>query len=109
MNRAYWEKAKSFHGHECPGLAIGVKVCEAVVGKMGVAPAFDEELVCIAENDACGVDAVQALMSCTLGKGNLIYKGTGKQNYTMRRVDARRKRSNKSTARIFLHNNIFCR
>ena len=88
MNRAYWEKAKAFHGHECPGLAIGVKVCEAVVEKMGVAPAFDEELVCIAENDACGVDAVQALMSCTLGKGNLIYKGTGKQAFTFVKRDS---------------------
>ena len=84
MTQEYWNKAKAFHGHECPGLAIGVKVCEAVVEKMGVspAPALDEELVCIAENDACGVDAVQALMGCTIGKGNLIYKGTGKQAFT---------------------------
>ena len=82
MNQEYWEKARAFHGHECPGLAIGVKVCEAVAEKMGVGPAFDEELVCITENDACGVDGVQALMGCTLGKGNLIYKGTGKQAFT---------------------------
>lgn len=90
MNREYWDKARAFHGHECPGLAIGVKVCEAVVEKMGVDPAFDEELVCIAENDACGVDAVQALMGCTVGKGNLIYRGTGKQAFTfVRRADGR--------------------
>jgi formylmethanofuran dehydrogenase subunit E len=82
MNPEHWEKAKAFHGHECPGLAIGVKVCEAAAEKMGVSPAFDEELVCITENDACGVDAVQALLGCTLGKGNLIYKGTGKQAFT---------------------------
>jgi len=82
MNHEYWNKAKAFHGHECPGLAIGVKACEAVVEKMGVSPAFDEELVCITENDACGVDAIQELMSCTMGKGNLIFKNTGKQAYT---------------------------
>ena len=87
MNQEYWNKAAAFHGHECPGLAIGVKACEAVVEKMGVSPAFDEELVCIAENDACGVDAVQVLMSCTAGKGNLIYKSTGKQAYTFIRRD----------------------
>ncbi len=81
MNLENWEKAKAFHGHECKGLAIGVKVCEAVVEKMGVSPAFDEEIVCITENDACGVDAVQVLMGCTIGKGNLIYKGTGKQAF----------------------------
>ena len=82
MNREYWDKAKAFHGHECPGLAIGVKVCEAAMEKMGFSPASDEELVCVTENDACGVDAVQALLGCTIGKGNLIYKGTGKQAFT---------------------------
>lgn len=87
MNREYWEKARAFHGHECPGLAIGVKVCEAAFEKMGLSPAFDEELVCITENDACGVDAVQALTGCTLGKGNLIYRPTGKQAFTFIRRD----------------------
>jgi len=87
VNSQYWEKAKAFHGHECPGLAIGVKACEAVVEKMGVSPSFDEELICITENDACGVDAIQALMSCTIGKGNLIYKDTGKQAFTFIRRD----------------------
>jgi formylmethanofuran dehydrogenase subunit E len=82
MNLDFWDKARAFHGHACPGLAIGVKACEAVVEKMGVSPSFDEELVCIVENDACGVDAIQALISCTFGKGNLIYKNTGKNAYT---------------------------
>jgi formylmethanofuran dehydrogenase subunit E len=90
MNQEYWDKARAFHGHECPGLAIGVKVCEAVVEKMGVNPASDEELVCITENDACGVDAVQALLGCTMGKGNLIYKPTGKQAFTFIRRDTGR-------------------
>lgn len=87
MNQEHWDKAKAFHGHECPGLAIGVKACEAAIEKMGLSPAFDEELVCITENDACGVDAVQSLMGCTIGKGNLIYKPTGKQAFTFIRQD----------------------
>jgi len=87
VNQEYWNKAKAFHRHECPGLAIGVKVCEAAVEKMGVNPASDEELVCIAENDACGVDAVQALMGCTIGKGNLLYKNNGKQAFTFIKRD----------------------
>lgn len=39
------------------------------------------------ENDACGVDAIQALLSCTMGKGNLIYKLSGKQAFTFIRRD----------------------
>lgn len=29
----------------------------------------DEELVCIAENDACGIDAIQVILGCSVGKG----------------------------------------
>jgi formylmethanofuran dehydrogenase subunit E len=72
----------AFHGHECPGLAIGVKACQAAREKLGIGISDDEDLVCITENDACGVDAVQALLSCTIGKGNLIYRGTGKQAFS---------------------------
>lgn len=82
MNQQLWEKVVDFHGHECPGLAIGFKACEAAFEKMGIGMSEDEEIVCITENDACGVDAVQALLSCTMGKGNLIYKPSGKQAFT---------------------------
>lgn len=82
MDKALWEKAVAFHGHECPGLAIGFKACEAAAQKMGIGTSDDEQIVCVTENDACGVDAVQALFSCTVGKGNLIYRGTGKQAFS---------------------------
>ncbi len=77
-----WEKAVQFHGHECPGLAIGVRTVEAARAKMGISFSKDEEVVCVTENDACGVDAIQVLTGCSLGKGNLIYRGTGKQAFT---------------------------
>lgn len=80
-----WEKAVAFHGHQCPGLAIGVKACQAAMELLELERAQDEELVCITENDACGVDAIQALLGCSLGKGNLIYYGTGKQAFTFYR------------------------
>jgi formylmethanofuran dehydrogenase subunit E len=82
MNQELWQKAVAFHGHECPGLAIGFKACEAAMARMGLGQSDDEQIVCITENDACGVDAVQALLSCTMGKGNLIFHGTGKQAFS---------------------------
>ncbi|KPU43384.1 FmdE, molybdenum formylmethanofuran dehydrogenase operon [Oxobacter pfennigii] len=82
MDKKIWEKCVEFHGHECPGLAIGVKASEAAVDKLGIKFSSDEELVCITENDACGVDAIQVITGCSLGKGNLIYRGTGKQAYS---------------------------
>ena len=72
-----------FHGHVCPGLIIGYRATKVARSAFGVERSEDEELVAIVENDACGVDAIQALLGCTLGKGNLIYRDYGKQVYTI--------------------------
>ena len=46
--------------------------------------------MCIAETDACGVDAIQALLSCTVGKGNLIFNLQGKNAFSFyRRSDGK--------------------
>jgi formylmethanofuran dehydrogenase subunit E len=82
MNQELWGKCVAFHGHECPGLAIGFKACEAAVAKLKLEFAPDEEVVCVTENDACGVDAVQVITGCTFGKGNLNYHGTGKMAFS---------------------------
>ncbi len=82
MNQNLWEKCVAFHGHQCPGLAIGFRAAEAAGEKMNLSFSKDEEVVCITENDACGVDAVQVITGCTMGKGNLIYKATGKMAFT---------------------------
>lgn len=34
------------------------------------------------ETDACGVDAIQALTGCTIGKGNLIFQMQGKNAFS---------------------------
>jgi formylmethanofuran dehydrogenase subunit E len=70
-----------FHGHACPGLAIGYRVSEYVLKNFG-SRSEDEELVAIVENDSCAVDAVQFMTGCTFGKGNLIFRDYGKQVYT---------------------------
>lgn len=81
MNKELWNQCVAFHGHECPGLALGVRLCEYVQEKLQLRRADDEQLVCIAETDACPGDAVQVILGCTFGKGNLIYRPTGKTAY----------------------------
>ncbi|MGA1845415.1 MAG: FmdE family protein [bacterium] len=78
-----WERAVEFHGHRCPGLAIGYRVAKAGLREIAGERDKDEELVAIVENDACGVDAVQFLTGCTIGKGNLIFRDFGKHVYTL--------------------------
>jgi formylmethanofuran dehydrogenase subunit E len=72
-----------FHGHECPGLAIGFRMASAAMEKLESMRAGDEELVAIVENDACGVDALQCVTGCTFGKGNLLFRDYGKRVYTV--------------------------
>ena len=77
-----FKKCVAFHGHICPGLAIGYRAAKAGLERLDESRAVDEEIVAIVENDACGVDAVQVLTGCTFGKGNFIYKDHGKQVFT---------------------------
>jgi formylmethanofuran dehydrogenase subunit E len=71
-----------FHGHVCPGLALGFRVAELAVAKMDLHRSDDEELVAIVENNSCAVDAIQMVTGCTFGKGNLLFRDYGKQVYT---------------------------
>lgn len=80
---ASFDDVVSFHGHTCPGLAIGYRMaCAALDALRALRPA-DEELVAIVENNSCGVDAVQYVAGCTFGKGNLVFRDWGKQAYTL--------------------------
>ena len=71
-----------FHGHICPGSAIGYKAAEAGLNELKSSCSEDDEIVAIVENNSCAVDAVQVLTGCTFGKGNLLFKDHGKQVYT---------------------------
>ena len=77
-----WDKCVEFHGHECGGLTIGYKAALYARELLGLTFSKDEETVCIAENDACGVDAIQVILGCSVGKGNLLIHMTGKQAWS---------------------------
>jgi len=70
-----------FHGHSCPGLALGYRVSQRALKELKKR-AEDEEIVAVVENNSCAVDAVQMMTGCTFGKGNLIFRDYGKQVYT---------------------------
>ena len=86
-----WNEAVKFHGHSCPGLAIGVRVALDYREEMGLATrAEDEEIVAVAETGACGVDGIQVILGCTAGKGNLWLHKRGKHVFTIyQRSDGR--------------------
>jgi len=71
-----------FHGHLCPGLALGFRVANAAMRELCADRPHDEELVAVVENDSCAVDAIQFITGATFGKGNLIFRDYGKHVYT---------------------------
>lgn len=78
-----------FHGHLCPGLAMGVQAAQLALREIGP-HAADEEVVAVVETDMCAVDAIQYLTGCTFGKGNLLHEDWGKNAYRFyRRSDGR--------------------
>jgi formylmethanofuran dehydrogenase subunit E len=81
-------KCVEFHGHICPGLAIGFQAAKVLMGRLGVRKAPDEELLAIVETDACGADAIQVMTGCTFGKGNFIFKNYGKHAFSL--IDRRK-------------------
>jgi formylmethanofuran dehydrogenase subunit E len=94
-----FKEAAKFHGHICPGLAMGYRI--AKYAKEHYPRSQDEELVCIAENKSCSVDAVQSLLGCTAGKGNLIFVDNGKQVFTFY------SRNNDRALRIYFKGDVF--
>ena len=77
-----WDEVVRFHGHLCPGLAIGFRAAKLALERLGARRSEDEELIAVVENDSCSADAVQCLTGCTFGKGNLFFKDHGKQVFT---------------------------
>ncbi len=80
LDRALIDKTIEFHGHNCPGLTIGIRVSELAMEKLDICNSTAP--VCVTETDMCGVDAIQFLTGCSFGKGNLIHKDFGKSAFT---------------------------
>ena len=77
------ERCIAFHGHLCPGLVYGYLVAKEALHLLSLHRSRDEEIVAISENDTCAVDALQALLGTTAGKGNLLIKDYGKNAFTV--------------------------
>lgn len=77
-----WTDCVAFHGHACGGLTIGYKASMYAMELLNLNFTDDEQVVCITENDACGVDAIQVMLGCSIGKGNLLFHMRGKQAYS---------------------------
>ncbi|MGB4701638.1 MAG: FmdE family protein, partial [Syntrophomonadaceae bacterium] len=80
---ADWEATVKFHGHICPGVAVGHRACWYARKLLNLtSPSLAPEYVVVAENDLCGLDAVQVNTGCTVGNDGLIINLQGKQAFS---------------------------
>ena len=80
LDKELIRKTIEFHGHNCPGLTIGIRASELAMEKLDIQNVTSP--VCVTETDMCGVDAIQFLTGCSFGKGNLIHRDYGKSAFT---------------------------
>ena len=79
LNDELWLKTVAFHGHICPGVAVGYKASRCVLELFGcLGKTIGETHYAIVENDVCGIDGVQFVTGCTLGNDSLIVENQGK-------------------------------
>ncbi|HEW93920.1 formylmethanofuran dehydrogenase [Candidatus Geothermarchaeota archaeon] len=86
--RIVLEKAKYFHGHICPYLALGIKASTIAMNRLGIKRAglresIGERVLAIVECNNCFTDGVQVATGCTMGNNSLIYLDLGKNAVTL--------------------------
>lgn len=77
------EETLKFHGHLCPGIAFGYRAAIKALELLGLEEkSIGETHTVIAENDVCGLDAIQFVAGCTIGNDSLIIENEGKQAFS---------------------------
>ncbi len=83
-NNNLWQKCVDFHGHACPGLAIGYKAAILAKEVLKIQDINDDEdIVCVSETDACGIDAFQVIFKSTVGSGSMRIDYKGKHAFSI--------------------------
>lgn len=84
IDNSLWQKCVDFHGHACPGLAIGYKAAILAKEILNIQDVNDDEdIVCVSETDACGIDAFQVIFKATVGSGSMRIDYKGKNAFSV--------------------------
>ncbi|MGI1657796.1 MAG: formylmethanofuran dehydrogenase subunit E family protein [Desulfitobacterium sp.] len=81
VEKTPWELVIDFHGHTCPGIALGYRVAQLAQREMGIRPTPDSEVLVKAYTQSCAVDAMQVLNKATLGRRALMIEETQQHLY----------------------------
>lgn len=93
MEKEILENAKRFHGHLCPGVALGIRASTVAMNELGINRAgldesVEESILAIVECNNCFVDGVQLTTGCTLGNNGLVFCDLGKNALSLVRRES---------------------
>jgi formylmethanofuran dehydrogenase subunit E len=77
------KRIADFHGHVCPDLVLGSKLCEYIQKLLPSNKFANGIAAIISENCTSALDAIQILLGATLGNQRLKVMDFGKHNYTV--------------------------
>ncbi len=75
------KRIADFHGHLCPDLVIGGKLCEYIQQMLPISEPANGIATMIAENNTSALDAIQVVLGVTMGNQRLKIMDLGKHNY----------------------------
>lgn len=81
VEKTPWEQVIDFHGHTCPGIAIGYRVATLAQKELGIRPTSDSELLVKAETRSCALDAFQIINKATIGRRALMIEDSNRHIY----------------------------
>ena len=77
------KRIADFHGHLCPDLVLGGKLCEYIQQMLPTNEPANGIATIIAENCTSALDAIQIMLGTTMGNQRLKVMDLGKHNYTI--------------------------
>ena len=77
MTEEILKAAAREHGHECPGLALGLRVSEIACEVFGW-DKVPEDLTVTADRPACYVDGIRFMTGCSPKDGRMTFRNDGK-------------------------------
>lgn len=87
-------EAAAFHGEDCPGQVLGVRIARAGLKRIGIEnPHIREErrrLIVFVEMDRCAADAIMVVTGCRVGKRNLKIVDNGIMAATFKDLESGR-------------------
>jgi formylmethanofuran dehydrogenase subunit E len=81
VEKTPWELVIDFHGHTCPGIALGFRIAQLALREMGIRPTSGSECLVKAYTQSCALDAYQVLNRATIGRRALIIEEAQKHLY----------------------------